>query len=319
MKIVVLDGYTLNPGDLSWGELERLASCRVYDRTPPELLIERAVDAQIVLTNKVVLSEEVISALPNLRYVGVLATGYNVVDLAAARSRGIVVTNVPAYSTSSVVQMVFALLLEMTQQVGHHARLVSEGAWSRCPDFSFCDRPLIELDGKTIGIVGYGRIGRGVANVASAFGMDVQVCTAHPDHHAAVHPSVRFVDLETLFETSDVVTLHCPLTEETKGMVNVDRLARMKRGAFLVNTGRGLLVDEDALAAALESGHLAGAGLDVLSSEPPFPQNPLIGAKNVFITPHIAWATLASRRRLLDVTTGNVNAFIAGVPLNVVS
>jgi len=319
MKIVVLDGYTLNPGDLSWSGLESLAPCVIHDRTESGLLLERAAGAEILLTNKVVLSDEDIAALPALRYVGVLATGYNVVDLDAARRRRIVVTNVPAYSTPSVAQMVFALLLEMTQQVGHHARLVREGAWSRSPDFTFRDAPLIELDGKRLGIIGYGQIGRRVAKIAAAFGMQVSVHTAHPERYAAESLPVSFVDLETLFETSDVVTLHCPLTPETEGVVNADRLSCMKPGSYLINTGRGPLLDEGAVAEALESGHLAGAGLDVLSSEPPPPDNPLITAKNTTVTPHIAWATRAARQRLMDVAIGNVKAFIEGAPRNVVS
>jgi glycerate dehydrogenase len=321
MKIVVLDGYTLNPGDLSWGELEQLGTCQVYDRTPADKVLERAAGARIVLTNKTVLSAETLAALSALQYVGVLATGTNVVDAQAARRRGIPVTNVPGYSTASVAQMVFALLLEMTSQVGHHARLVREGAWSASPDFAFWDRPLIELDGLTLGVVGFGAIGRRVAALARAFGMTVLVHTRHPEKYQGigVAESVEFTDLDTLIGRSDVVSLHCPLTPETERMVDAARLARMKPGARLINTGRGPLVDEAALAEALNSGRLAGAGLDVLSSEPPPAGNPLLQAENSVITPHIAWATRAARQRLMTIAVANVRDFLTGSSSNVVN
>ncbi|OHB25239.1 MAG: glycerate dehydrogenase [Desulfuromonadaceae bacterium GWC2_58_13] len=321
MKIIVLDGYAMNPGDLSWGELEKLGDCRVYDRTPANKVLERAAGARILLTNKTVLSADTLAALPELQYIGVLATGTNVVDIQAARSRGIPVTNVPGYSTASVAQMVFALLLDMTSQVGHHSRLVREGAWSASPDFAFWDRPLTELDGLTLGVVGFGAIGRRVAELARAFGMTVLVHTRNPEKYQGTREaeSVEFTGLDTLFGRSDVVSLHCPLTTETERMVDASRLARMKPGARLINTGRGPLIDEAALAEALNSGRLAGAGLDVLSSEPPRADNPLLQAENSVITPHIAWATRAARQRLMTVAVANVRDFLVGNKSNVVN
>jgi glycerate dehydrogenase len=314
MKLVVLDGHALNPGDLSWQGVGALAACTVYDRTAPDQVLERGREAELILTNKTVLDRAVLEHLPHLRYIGVLATGVNVVDLQAAQERSIAVTNVPGYSTASVAQMVFALLLELTLQVGHHSGLVRDGAWAASPDFSFFDRPLVELDGLTLGIVGFGSIGRQVARIGQDFGMQVLVHTAHPDSYRdrPENREVRFVDTETLFRDSDVVTLHCPLTPETRGLVNARRLALMKPHAYLINTGRGPLVDEAALAAALNEGRIAGAGLDVLSSEPPAPGNPLLSARNCFITPHIAWATRAARERLMAVVTGNLRAFLEG-------
>jgi len=321
MKIVVLDGYTLNPGDLDWQGLEALGEVTVHDRTPKELVLERAAGAEVLLTNKVVLGREEMERLPQLRYIGVTATGYNVVDTAAARQRGIAVTNVPAYSTASVAQMVFALLLELTQQVGHHAARVREGGWTASPDFCFWERPLVELDGLTMGVVGFGAIGRRVAALARAFGMEVLVHTGHPEKYrgTAEGEAVRFVGLDELFAASDAVSLHCPLTEATQGMVDARRLALMRPTAYLVNTGRGPLIDEAALAAALDAGRLAGAGLDVLSAEPPPAANPLLTAKNCCITPHIAWATRAARQRLMATAVANVRTFLAGKPQNVVN
>lgn len=321
MKIVVLDGYTLNPGDLDWAPLEKLGELEVHDRTSAAQTVQRAQGAEFVLTNKVVLDREVIERLPQLRYIGVLATGYNVVDLAAARERGIAVTNVPAYSTASVAQHVFALLLELTQHVAHHAHLSRWGHWSECPDFSFWDRPLHELDGLTLGIVGFGAIGRRVARIGSAFGMKILVHTAHPEKYAAEAAQVgaQFAGLDELFRSGDVVTLHCPLTEETRGLVGESRLALMKPTAYLINTGRGPLVDEEALARALKEKRIAGAGLDVLSQEPPRGSHPLLTAPNCLVTPHIAWATRAARLRLLDTAAANVAAFLAGRPQNVVN
>ncbi|MDW8309896.1 MAG: D-2-hydroxyacid dehydrogenase [Verrucomicrobiales bacterium] len=316
MKIVVLDGFTLNPGDLSWDGLRALGECTIYDRTAPHETLARAAEAEIVLTNKVVLNREHLARLPRLRYISVLATGTNVVDLAAARERGIPVSNVPAYSTMSVAQATFALLLELTHHTGHHAQAVREGRWSRCPDFSFHDFPLIELAGLTLGIIGFGSIGRAVAEIAHAFGMSV---LAHNPSPKPAPPWVRFTDLETIFRESDVVSLHCPLTPQTQSLVNATRLALMKPTAFLLNTSRGPVVDEQALAAALNAGRLAGAGLDVLSVEPPPPDNPLQGARNCIITPHYAWATGAARRRLMQVTIENVRAILAGRPQNVVN
>ncbi|HEY7746775.1 MAG TPA: D-2-hydroxyacid dehydrogenase [Desulfuromonadales bacterium] len=321
MKIVVLDGFTLNPGDLSWQALEALGDCTVYERTPKELMLERAAEAEIVLTNKVVLGPEEIARLPQLRYIGVLATGYNVVDVEAARQRNVTVTNVPAYSTASVAQMVFALLLELSQQVGHHAGLVREGRWAASVDFCFWDRPLLELDGLTLGIVGFGAIGRRVARLGRAFGMEVLVHTAHPEKYRETEEGrqARFVGLDKLFRASDAVSLHCPLTEETRALVDTRRLELMKPTAFLLNTGRGPLVDEAALAAALNAGRIAGAGLDVLSVEPPPVSNPLLQAANCCITPHIAWATRAARQRLMATAVGNICAYLTGAPQNVVS
>jgi glycerate dehydrogenase len=317
MKIVVLDGYTLNPGDLSWEELEALGSCSVYERTEAELTVERVKDAEIVLTNKTVVSAEVIEQLEQLRYIGVLATGYNVVDVEAARKRGVPVTNVPAYGTESVAQMVFAHLLNLTQHVGHHSETVKEGRWSECPDFCYWDRPLIELEGLTMGIIGLGRIGKAVARLAGVFGMKVI-------GYDVVRPSelpegCRMVGLEDVFRQGDVVSLHCPLTRETERLVNKERLSLMKPTAFLINTSRGPLVDETALAEALDDGEIAGAGLDVVASEPPAGDNPLLKAKNCYITPHIAWATRSARERLLRVTVDNVAAFLNGRAQNVVN
>ena len=315
MQIVVLDGHTLNPGDLDWVPLENLGKCTVFARTAPKQVVERAAEAEIVLTNKSPLCAETIASLPRLKYIGVLATGYNVVDLQAAAQQGIVVTNVPGYSTSSVCQMVFALLLEMTQQVGHHAQQVREGEWSRCVDFSFHNRPLLELAGKTLGVVGYGQIGRQIAKVAQAFGMRLLVNTANPEKYVA-EAGINFVDIDRLFSDSDVISLNCPLTEATEEMVNTARLARVKQGALLINTGRGQLIDETAVADALAAGYLGGFAADVLSSEPPSSDNPLLDAPNCFITPHIAWATVEARQRLLEVVVSNVEAYLAGAPQN---
>jgi glycerate dehydrogenase len=310
MKIVVLDGYAANPGDLDWAPLGELGTLTVYERTPPALTVERAAGAPVLLTNKVVLGAAELAALPELRYVGVLATGYNVVDTAAAGARGIVVTNVPAYSTPAVAQHAFALLLELTRGAGRHAALVRAGRWCAAPDFCFWEGPQVELAGLTIGLVGFGAIGQAVARIALAFGMRVLVQTRRPD--PAAWPEVAYVDRDQLFSTADVVSLHCPLSEETRAMVNAARLAQMKPTAYLINTGRGPLVDEAALAAALHSGQIAGAGLDVLSQEPPPATNPLLAAPNCVITPHLAWATAAARQRLMDVAIDNVRAFVLG-------
>lgn len=312
MTIVVLDGYTLNPGDLDWSPLRILGQYTVYDRTAPDEIVSRAEEAEIVLTNKCPLSAATIARLPKLRYIGVLATGYNVVDVAAARARNIVVTNVPAYGTRSVAQHVFALILELAQNVGRHAQTVREGQWAKSADFCYWDRPLIELDGLTLGIVGYGHIGQAVAEIGRAFGMHIAVTSRREV------PGVTRLSIDELFSASDVLTLHCPLTPETAGLVNATRLARMKRSAFLINTGRGGLIVEQDLAAALASGQLAGAGLDVLSTEPPPADHPLLRAKNCLITPHIAWATRAARARLLGTVITNLTAFQAGRPQNVV-
>jgi glycerate dehydrogenase len=316
MNIVVLDGFTLNPGDLDWKELQSLGPCMIYDRTPPAEVLGRAVHAEILLTNKTNLNARSIQELPALKYIGVLATGTNVVDLAAARARGIPVTNVPAYGTKSVAQMTFALLLELTQHTGHHAQTVREGRWTRCPDFCYWDFPMLELDGLTLGIVGLGRIGRAVSELGVAFGM--KVLAYHP-HACSAPPGARFVELDTLFAESDVISLHCPLTPHTANLVNAQRLSRMKPTALLLNTSRGALVDETALADALNCGRIAGAGLDVLSVEPPRADNPLLTAKNCLITPHLAWGTRAARSRLMKIAVDNVRAFLHGQSQNVVN
>jgi glycerate dehydrogenase len=313
MRIVILDGLTTNPGDVSWEPLERLGSLTVFDRTAPGDVVARAADADAVLTNKAIVGREQIAKLPRLKYVGVLATGFNIVDVAAARERGIPVCNVPEYSTPNVVQATWALILELANRVGHHDRTVHEGHWAACHDFCYWHGDLVELAGRTLGIVGYGRIGRGVAAVGRAFGMRV----IHHRRQGGGDPAC--VDLDTLFRESDVVSLHCPLTPETKGLVDARRLALMKPTAFLVNTARGPLVDEAALAAALNAGQIAGAAVDVLSVEPPLASNPLLTAKNCVITPHVAWATRDARRRLIDVTAANLAAFAAGQPQNVVN
>jgi glycerate dehydrogenase len=316
MKIVVLDGYALNPGDLSWDGLKQFGSCEIYDRTPAAEVVPRAAQAAIILTNKTELTRAQLEILTPLKYIGVLATGTNVVDLAAARERNVTVTNVPAYGTKSVAQTTLALLLELTQHVGHHAETVRAGHWTRSADWSYWDRPLIELEGLTIGIVGFGRIGRAVADLAAAFGMRVLATSqTHKDGPA----SVEFVPLEDLFRRSDVVSLHCPLTPLTKHLVNAERLAWMKPAALLLNTSRGPLIDEPALANALNSGRIAGAGLDVLSQEPPPAGNPLLAARNCVITPHLAWATAAARARLMKIAVENLRAFLSGSPRNVVT
>jgi len=317
MKIVVVDGYTLNPGDLSWDDLRALGECEVYERSTDEELLSRSEAAEILLTNKMEVRGRHMERLPKLRYIGVTATGYNIVDVVAAREQGIVVTNVPAYGTASVAQMTFALLLELCHRTGHHAQTVSDGRWAKSPDFCYWDYPLVELDGLTMGIIGLGRIGHAVARLAQAFGMKV-VATGR-SKPKDLPANIAWLDLETLLHTSDVVSLHCPLTAETKQMINAQRLKLMNPTAFLVNTSRGPLIDEAALAAALHAGQIAGAGLDVLSVEPPAADNPLYKAPNCFVTPHISWATRAARSRLMRVAVENVRAFIGGKPQNVVS
>ena len=309
MRIVILDGFTLNPGDLSWNELKSLGECEIYDRSPPPDVVKRAADAEIVLTNKTVLNREQILALPKLKYIGVLATGYNIVDVAAARDRDISVTNVPTYGTRSVAQHTFALLLELTQHVGHHAQTVRDGRWTKCLDFCYWDYPLVELDGLTMGIVGLGRIGKTVAELAMAFGMSVLATSSKPRQPPA---GVQIVELERLLRQSDVVSLHCPLTVKTRNLVNKATLALLKPTAFVLNSSRGPLIDEPALAEALNSGQIAGAAVDVLSVEPPPADNPLLRAKNCIVTPHIAWATRAARSRLMQIAVANVRAFLNG-------
>ena len=316
MHIVVLDGATLNPGDLSWDALRALGSCEIYDRTPDEQAAERAAGAEIAITNKTMLSRSALESLPQLRFIAVTATGYNCVDVAAARERGIPVANVPTYGTSSVAEMVFAHLLNLTFHVSEHAQSVQSGDWSRQSDFCYWNFPLVELSGQTLGVVGFGRIGRAVARAALGFGMRVLAYDANP-----IQPveGVQAAALDALCAESDVVSLHCPLTASNERLVNRERLALMKPTAFLINTSRGGLVDEQALAEALNAGRLAGAGLDVLTVEPPPPGNPLLSVRNCYVTPHIAWATKAARARLLRAVVENVQAFLAGRPQNVVN
>ena len=317
MKIVELDGYAANPGDLSWEPLQELGELTVYDCTPASLVVERAKDADIILINKVLITDEVLSQLPRLKYIGVLATGYNVVDVKAATKRGIVVTNIPAYSTESVAQMTFAHILNITNRIGHYARQSREGRWSSNPDFCYWDTQLWELSGKTIGIVGLGNIGMRVATIARYFGMDVFAYTSK--NSADLPEGIQKTTLDGLFAVSDIVSLHCPLTADTRHLINRESLEKMKEGSILINTGRGPLVDEEAVADALASGHLGGYGADVMIDEPPSPNNPLLAQRNAFITPHIAWATREARQRLMDICVRNVKAFIEGKRLNAVN
>ena len=317
MKIVVLDGFTANPGDLSWKGLEELGTVTVYDRTKPEETVARAADADIVLTNKVLISREAMMQLPQLKYIGVLATGYNVVDIEAAHERGIIVTNVPAYSTESVAQMVFAHLLTVTNRTEHYALQNRQGRWTKNPDFCYWDFPHMELAGKTFGIVGLGNIGRRVAEIALAFGMQVKALTSKSAN--TLPAGIEKADLEALLATADVISLHCPLTDTTRHLINRETLQRMKPSAILINTGRGPLVDDQAVASALAERQLAAFCADVLTEEPPKADNPLLKQPNAFITPHIAWATEEARSRLLQIAISNVEAFLNAKPQNVVS
>ena len=314
MKIVVLDGYGLNPGDLSWDAVSQLGELTVYDRTSSEEVIERSAGAEAILTNKTVITAEIMEALPDLKYIGVLATGYNVVNIDAAREKGIVVTNIPAYSTPSVAQMVFAHILNIAQQVQHHSEEVRKGRWTNNADFCFWDTPLIELREKKIGLVGLGHTGYNTARIAIGFGMQVTAYTSKSS--LQLPPEIKKRTLDELFSECDIVSLHCPLTDETKELVNAERLRLMKPTAILINTGRGPLVNEQDLADALNVGKLYAAGLDVLSSEPPKADNPLLTARNCYITPHIAWASLEARTRLMDILVENIKAFQAGKPVN---
>ena len=319
MNIVILDGHTENPGDLSWAGFEALGNLTVYDRTSkePEEIIRRIGQAEIVYTNKTPLTAETFDRCPSIRFVGVLATGYNVVDVAAARRHGIPVSNIPAYGTEAVAQAAMALLLEICNQVGRHSRAVHEGRWNTCPDFCFWETPLMELAGKTLGIVGFGRIGQAMGRLGRAFGMEVLATGSRPTE--AGRALARYVTLDELLAKSDVISLHCPLFPETERMINRDSLAKMKDGVILLNTGRGQLICEKALAEALRSGKVRAAGLDVLSQEPPAADNPLLTAPNCFITPHIAWAPKETRQRLMDIAAGNLRAFLAGSPIHVVN
>ena len=317
MKIVVLDGYALNPGDLSWDEMKLLGELEIYDRTSPKQVLERSIGAEALITNKTVLTSDHMDALPNLKYIGVLATGYNVVDINAAKEHNIVVTNIPAYSTQSVAQMVFAHLLNITQRVGYYSTENTNGRWAKNQDFCYWDTNLIELAGKKIGIVGFGNIGQATARIALA--MDMKVLAYTSKNQADLPIGILKVDLDELFSASDVISLHCPLTPETKELVNTKRLNMMKKNAILINTGRGPLINEKDLADALNKESIAGAGLDVLSTEPPLADNPLLTAKNCFITPHIAWASFETRKRLVGILYDNINAFINAKPQNVIN
>ena len=318
MKIVVLDGYTLNPGDISWDGLRAHGDVVIYDRTPTDKIVERAMGAEIVYTNKTPLKKEVLKQLPSLMFIGVLATGYDVVDTKAAKENGIVVTNIPGYGTDSVAQFTFALLLELCHHVQCHSNDVMQGKWSQSIDFSYWDYPLVELSGKTMGIIGFGRIGSKVADIAAAFGMHV-IGNSQPETDQSNRQNFKWTDLNQLLEQSDVISIHCPLFPETRGLINRERLRLMKDSAFLLNTSRGPIVVEEDLAEALNQGTIAGAALDVLSVEPPTKDNPLFSAKNCIITPHIAWATKEARTRLMTIAVNNLSAFLSNQPVNVVT
>jgi glycerate dehydrogenase len=318
MKIVILDGYTLNPGDLSWDKLEELGEVTIYERTPADQVVERARGAEVVFTNKTPINAEAIRQLTELKYIGILATGYNIVDTEQAKENGIVVSNVPGYGTPSVVQLTFGLLLELSLHVQRHSDAVFSGRWASSVDFCFWDYPLVELAGKTMGIIGFGNIGQQVGDVATAFGMKV-IGTSRNHTDQSHRPNFKWVEIPELFEQADVVSIHCPLSPETKGLINKENLQRMKRTAYLLNTSRGPVVVEEDLAEALNNDIIAGAGVDVLSVEPPSGDNPLLSAKNCLITPHIAWATKEARGRLMDITVENLKAYKNGSPVNVVN
>jgi glycerate dehydrogenase len=318
MKLVVLDGYTLNPGDLSWDGIKKIGNLEVHDRTPESLILERCRGAEIIFTNKTPLRESVLSQLPELKYIGVLATGYNVVDVDYAKTRGIAVANIPGYGTASVVQMTFALLLELCQHVQSHSDSVRKGDWAASPDFCYWNYPLIELEGKSIGIIGFGSIGQKVADIATAFGMNI-IGFSRTRSDQSHRKNFKWAELNDLLKESDVVSVHCPLFPETQGIINKDSLKLMKRTAFFLNTSRGpLMVDQD-LADALNQGIIAGAGIDVLSVEPPSADNPLFKAKNCLITPHIAWATKEARSRLMGIAENNLSSFLNQKPVNIVN
>jgi glycerate dehydrogenase len=318
MKIVILDGYTLNPGDLTWDGLKQLGEVTVYDRTPADQVVERAEGADVIFTNKTPVNAAALNSLPDLKYIGILATGYNIIDTEVAKQKGIIVSNVPGYSTPSVVQLTFGLLLELCLHMQRHSDAVSAGRWASSVDFCFWDYPLTELSGKTIGIIGFGNIGRQVGDVATAFGMNIIGTSRH--HTDQSHRSnFKWAEIPELLEQADVVSIHCPLSPETKGLINKESLQRMKSTAFLLNTSRGPVVVEEDLAQALNNGVIAGAGIDVLSVEPPAKDNPLFSAKNCIITPHIAWATKEARSRLMEITVSNLMAYKNGNPVNVVN
>ncbi len=316
MNIVVLDGYGLNPGDLTWDPIKALGHLTVYDRTSDQEIIRRAANADIILTNKTILTAGTLQSLPKLKYIGILSTGYNVVDIEAAKGKGIVVCNIPTYSTDSVAQMTFAHLLNITNQVGHYAEENRNGRWNSSLDFCYWDTPIMELAGKKFGIIGLGHIGEAVARIARAFGMDVYAYTSRTAD--SLPQDIKKVNLEDLFRECDIISLHCPLTAQTRQIINSESLSYMKPSAILINTGRGHLVNEQDLAEALNNGNIAAYGADVLCVEPAIPTNPLLTAKNVYLTPHIAWASTEARKRLMDICTENIKAFINGTPQNVI-
>lgn len=317
MKFVNLDGITTNPGDLSWDWLEKYGEYVVYDRTKPEQIIERAKDADVLIINKTYISAQMLDLLPKLKFVALQSTGYNAIDCEAARKKNIIVSNIPAYSTNAVAQLVFALILEFTNRVALHNESVHNNEWCECPDFCYWKAPLTELDSKVLGIIGFGSIGERVSKIAEALGMSVIAYTPHPKPEK--FPNVEFVNLDSLLSQSDIITCHCPLTAETKGLINKEAIGKMKKTAILINTSRGPVVDDEALANALNNGDIAGAGLDVLTVEPPSPSNPLLSAKNCIITPHIAWAGYETRERLLGILEENIKAYCDGNPQNVVN
>ncbi len=318
MKIVILDGYTENPGDLSWKDFEDLGELKVYDRTKAEDVVERIGDADVVYTNKTPISRLTLDACPNLKFIGVLATGYNVIDVEAAKEKNVLVANIPTYGTDAVSQFAIALLLEMCHHVGEHSVAVANGEWTNNADWTFWKHPLVELSGKTMGIIGFGRIGQGTGRIAQALGMKVLAfdATTRPE---LITDTCRYVQLDELFRDSDVISLHCPLFKETEGIINKENIAKMKDGVKIINTSRGPLIVEQDLRDALDSGKVSWAGVDVVSSEPIKADNPLLGAKNIYITPHIAWAPKESRQRLMDIAVDNLRAFINGEPINIVN
>lgn len=318
MKIVILDGYTTNPGDLSWEKFSEFGEVTAYDYTPPELVVERCKDAEIIIDNKVVFTKETLDQLPKLKYIGLLSTGFNVIDIETAKNNSITVCNVPTYSTAAVAQLTFALILEMYNQISVHSEAVHKGEWTNCRDFCFQKTPLLELNNKTIGIIGYGKIGSEVAKIADAFSMNI-LCYVPSKKPQPDFKKFRFVSLDELAEKSDIVSLHCPLTPETTKIINSDFISKMKKNAIIINTSRGPSIDEQALADALNTGRIAGAGVDVLSTEPPKADNPLLSCKNCFITPHIAWAGYETRERLIGVVLDNLKSYLDGNPVNVVN
>ncbi len=317
LKAVILDGYTENPGDISWEKIENLVDLTVYPRTSPDQVIERAKDAEILIVNKVSITKELLENLPNLKFVATLATGYNQIDCTALKEKGIPVSNIPAYSTNAVAQMVFAYILELINKVSEYTEDVKSGTWSKCKDFCYWNSPLYELDGKTLGIIGFGKIGKRVSEIATAFGMKTLAYT--PSGKKDGVENVVFTDMDTVIKSSDFISVHCPLTENTKGLINKEFISKMKKNSYIINTARGPVINEKDVSEALKNGDLAGYGTDVLSTEPPAPDNPLLSAPNCLITPHIAWAAYETRLRLMGILEENINAFLSGNPINVVN